>query len=111
MNVIKSGIRDINRGYRYLRKKLKGCHLIEFPNGVIGDENHKWGLYPLHFIPEYYDYGIEAIETIVAKKTDDEVDTLRNLKKNTRIFLKENMNLLFFRLSNIIEIKKTCVLG
>ena len=93
----KKWYRDINRGYRYLRKKLKGCHLIEFPNGVIGDENHKWGLYPLHFIPEYYDYGIEAIETIVGKKTDDEVDTLRNLKEKYEDILKRKYEPVIFQ--------------
>ena len=56
--------KNIDKGYRYLRKKLSGCHIIEFPDGIIADENHKWGRSSLHYVREYYDYAFEAIKQI-----------------------------------------------
>lgn len=47
-----------------LEEKLKGCHVIEFPENVIAVAGHKWGLNPLHYHHMYCEYGAEAIELI-----------------------------------------------
>lgn len=43
---------------------MRGCHVIEFPQNVVADRAHKWGLSPLHYMPLYYEYGSKAIEII-----------------------------------------------
>lgn len=47
----------IDKGYKYILKKLPNVHVIDFPITVVGNKNHKWGLEPLHYIDEYYDYA------------------------------------------------------
>lgn len=81
---------NINRGYRYLRRKLEGCHVIEFPKGVIGDEGHKWGRASLHYVPEYYNYGLEAVDIITQERLSfkEEQKKLRELKEKYEDMLK-----------------------
>ncbi len=62
--IISKNTANIQRGFNYLHKRLKGCHVIKFPNGIIADEGHKWGGNPLHYIPEYYTYGFKAVDLI-----------------------------------------------
>lgn len=55
----------INRG---IRKRIKGCHIIEMPDFVLADKKHRWGLYPLHYGEDYYKYVASCIRSIVDKK-------------------------------------------
>ena len=56
---------EIGRGEAYLKKRWKGGRFIPFLDNVIGDERHQWGLGPLHFVSEYYEYGAEAMSLIM----------------------------------------------
>ena len=58
------GNRAISRGFWLMQKRLPHAHFIPFLDNAIGDENHKWGMYPLHFVQECYEYGAEAIRIV-----------------------------------------------
>ena len=47
-----------------LEKHLAGCHIIDFPDDVLGDPNHRFGLCSMHYHPMYYEYAQEALEVI-----------------------------------------------
>lgn len=68
-------------GFECLREFLQGCHVIEMPDGMFGDSEHKWGRHPLHFTREFYDYGLSAIETILKnlprKEEENALEKLR----------------------------------
>lgn len=53
-----------NQMYEYVIQRLKGCHIINSPDNVIADVEHKWGLMHLHFHNFYYNYAIRAIKII-----------------------------------------------
>lgn len=71
-------------GYNKAKEILNGCHIIEFPDYVIGNKNHKWGISNLHYIDEYYEYAFKAISVIVNEDNDaqTELHKLKSLKKN-----------------------------
>ena len=50
--------------YDILLDKFDGCHIIEFPHYVIGDSNHKFGTFGLHYHSLYDEYGKNAIDII-----------------------------------------------
>lgn len=50
-----------------IEELFPNCHVIEFPDNVIGDASHRWGLAPLHYHKLYYEYAEKAVE-IVTKK-------------------------------------------
>lgn len=47
-------------------KCLPKATVIKFPKHVLGDETNKWGLSPLHYTKEYYNYVLKAINLIVS---------------------------------------------
>lgn len=59
-----------------LEKKFYGCHVINFPDNVIADKHHQWGLLPLHYDKLYYEYGGRAISEILNNSPEEE----RNLE-------------------------------
>ena len=73
--------RRIEKAYNYVKQKLHGCHIIEFPNGVVADEQHIWGPGVLHYVKEYYDYAYNAIKIVFSKlPLDVEKEALSSLK-------------------------------
>lgn len=74
----------MKRCFDYVKSYLHGCHIVEFPNGVIGDTNHKWGKALLHYVPEYYEYSLKAVDIITKNKGNrlDENRALEALKHN-----------------------------
>ena len=64
----------------WLIEALEDCHVIEMPTNTIGKEAHKWGPSPLHYIDEYYRYGLSAIKIILNA----------NGKKQEKFLLSEN---------------------
>lgn len=40
---------------------MKGCMHIPFPDHVYAIWNHQWGLYPLHYAREWYEYAQNAL--------------------------------------------------
>ena len=73
---------NMSRGYRFLKKRLPEAHLIEFPCYMLADVNHKWGLGALHYVPEYYDYGLKAMDCITRNcgSCEEEKEKLHELK-------------------------------
>lgn len=45
------------------------CHVIEMPEGMIADEKHHWGNYPLHYVRDYYAYAYEALQHILSTQS------------------------------------------
>lgn len=79
--------------FDYVKEYLKGCHIIEFPDNVVGDINHKWGRALLHYVQEYYDYALKAVD-IITQNTDGNVDekvALEQLKVSYEKYYKINM--------------------
>ena len=77
-------VKDINNFYRLLYsklyEKLNTNNIIELPNNAIGSEEHKLGLFGLHYVDEVYEYANTVIEEIVGGKFDQKVG--RTLKLN-----------------------------
>lgn len=98
---------NINRGYRYLRKQLAGCHVIEFPKGVFGDESHKWGRAPLHYIPEYYDYGLKAVDIITQGRLpyEEEREKLRELRERYEDLMKLKYEPIYTRTFQFLKVR------
>lgn len=72
----------INYANELAQVHLKGCHIIEFPKGVLADEQHKWGPGGLHYIKEYYDYAFQCMQIIFRKyKLEDEKKYLGEIKE------------------------------
>ena len=74
--------RRIDKAYEYVKNNLQGCHIVEFPNGILADENHIWGNSVFHYIKEYYEYAYNAIKIISNQlPIDTEIQALKDLKK------------------------------
>lgn len=71
----------------FSEKKLKGCHVLQSPDHVLGDEKNRWGLAPLHFCREYYEYADQAIQIITSGCEDEGVQLIRLKNKYSELFL------------------------
>lgn len=40
--------------YKYVEEKIKDCVVVEYKGKYYADENHKWGLMPMHYEKQYY---------------------------------------------------------
>lgn len=73
----------IARLNEYFSIRLKGCHIIEFPDYVLADQNHRFGLYELHYMDLYYEYAAACIEVIMQQLSHkEEIKKLSWLKEN-----------------------------
>ena len=61
----------LDKMYNTLQKLLPKCHIIEMPEGVYGEYFHKWGVFPLHFCSEYYDYLHICIDRICNRSLEN----------------------------------------
>ena len=52
--------------YSLFRKYLPSAYYISMPNYSYSDENHWFGLHPLHFNRNYYEYVSNCVRTIVS---------------------------------------------
>ncbi len=73
----------INYAFEYVRSRITGAHVVEFPDYVTIDHNHKWGRNLLHFVREYYDYALKAVNIIIkgaycASREKQELEALKN---------------------------------
>ncbi len=61
--------KKINAIYKECNKICKeclpGCHVICPISNVVAFENHRWGLHPLHYCDEYYDYVAKSVSAII----------------------------------------------
>ena len=86
----------LNKIYDVIRQEFAGCHVIEFPDYVLADSRHKYGLYGLHYHDLYYEYGKKAIQTICEKHPDEQM---------LLSYLRDKYSLKFRLLRNEIENK------
>jgi len=61
----------MNEKYEYIYRKFEefipNAYIINCSKNYIADENHKWGLSPMHFQKEYYEKVLEEINEIIKK--------------------------------------------
>lgn len=50
--------------YDEFRIVFPNSNMIKMPSTVVAIQPHKWGLHPLHFCPEAYDYIYECVDLI-----------------------------------------------
>lgn len=93
---------NMSRGYQFLKKRLPDAHLIEFPCYMLADANHKWGLGALHYVPEYYDYGLKAMDCITRScgSREEEEEKLHELKIECEEKTRRKYEPLFLDLAN-----------
>ena len=73
----------VEKLFKIAESRLPGCHIIDFPRNVLGDGNHQWGLYPLHYYQLYYSYGAKALKVIIQNCShEEEHKKLEKLKKS-----------------------------
>lgn len=90
--------KNVERMFDFLKNRFPKAHIIEFPKGVISDLRHKWGHGAFHYIPEYYDYGLEAMKLITGGKfhtIENEKCAMQNLKKRYENLLRKKYEPLF----------------
>lgn len=63
----------MDKMYDILRQELEGCHVIEFPDYVLADSRHRFGLCGLHYHELYYEYGKAAIQIIIENHPDEKI--------------------------------------
>ena len=68
----------LKKAYRMFEAYFPKAHIIKCPDTeVLCNQNYKWGLHPLHYVIEFYQYALNAIRVI--SFTDD--------RKNEKIML------------------------
>lgn len=72
----------IDHAFEYVRSRIKGMHVVSFPDYVTIDHDHKWGRNLLHFVKEYYDYALKAVDIIIngeynAEREKQELEALK----------------------------------
>lgn len=55
----------IKLSYDFVKKFLPNAHYVETCPILIGDINHKWGIYGLHFLKQTYEYMYECVDYII----------------------------------------------
>ncbi len=66
-------IRKVNKLLKAVNTRFyemcgKKCFRITMPDGMVADEKHRWQLYPMHYLQEYYDFAYDAMNLIVNEK-------------------------------------------
>lgn len=87
--------------YSLCMEKLKGCHIIRWPNNVLADEIHRWGIYPLHYHELYYEYAEKAL-SIITKRYDRMVE-VRELEYLRQLFSEKFKTLCEKAMSNNVR--------
>lgn len=64
----------IDIAYQYALKRLPKAHIIPFPKHMLCDVNHKWGNAKLHYIIQYYQYALAALNTITCKIYERDIE-------------------------------------
>ena len=91
----------LERLNQHCEKRLVGCHVIRSLKNALSYEKHKWGLMPLHYCSEYYEYIGKCLEAIIkygdGSMVEDVLDNLNLLYNEKFITIKmkaENKSLL-----------------
>lgn len=64
-NMPEYGNAVLKRVQKRIKKQLPNIHYIPMPDSVLASSNHHFGLHPLHFTDDYYQYAATAVEMIV----------------------------------------------
>lgn len=74
-------IRFQSECYNLICNLLPNAHKITFPEYFrIADSAHKWGKHPMHFVKEYYQYALQAVDIICQNYTrEQEANELEKL--------------------------------
>ncbi|MDE7222268.1 MAG: hypothetical protein K2O34_00630 [Acetatifactor sp.] len=74
----------VNKTNEIIESKLYNPHVIDFPDFVLSDSSHKFGLIPHHYFNDYYLYGGKALEIIMQKlPAKQEKQMLEDLKNES----------------------------
>ena len=46
------------------------CHCIHVPANIVGDDHNPWGPGDVHYVREYFDYGLECLDIITGSHRD-----------------------------------------
>ena len=68
--------------FRELKNHIPAAHIVPMPDSMFAVSHHKWGKYPLHYVPEYYDYALEAVAVItLGLPRKEELKKLEDLRQ------------------------------
>ena len=101
----------LDKIYEVLLEQLEGCHVIEFPDNVLGDSKHRFGLCGLHYHALYDEYGKTAIQIVCEKHSDEKLlltalrdkYSLKFLLLRMEIENKHRFRVLEARLDNLVN--------
>ena len=58
--------------FDFCREIMNGCKVIAMPSNNLGNEQHIWGKFPLHYHDLYYEYVGKSVELIVDAGDENE---------------------------------------
>lgn len=58
--------------YDFMEKKFTNCFVIDFCDEYYADEEHRWGLAPMHYQKEYYIKIFEELEKYISEQDENE---------------------------------------
>ncbi|MCI1930358.1 MAG: DUF6270 domain-containing protein [Clostridia bacterium] len=58
----------LNYMYDFLRENINGIKILDFCKDFYADENHKWGLAPMHYEEDYYRKMISEIIKLIQSR-------------------------------------------
>lgn len=94
----------IRFGYKIAKKLLHGCHIVEFPDYVVADENNLRGLDCMNYCRKYYDYVYKAFGMIINEnkgRLAEELKLKRLKDECSRIFSSSYEHLLSNEMINL----------
>lgn len=53
--------------YSFFKEFCPRCKVVQLPQVILGDVNHKWGTHPFHYLKSYYRYLLDNINMIINK--------------------------------------------
>ena len=56
-----------------------GCYVVRAPSVMLSDARHVWGLSPVHYLGEYYQYVYDSIHTIITCEPTRPIELLARL--------------------------------
>ena len=99
--------------YSIIKRELPYIHVIKMPDYTLSDENHWFGLHPLHFSEIYYKYVATCVNSIInLNKQYDSVMVLNSLyeeQTNNNNLIVKNLNQINDAITNYDSIKSKLV--
>lgn len=66
----------LDKLYNWFVEFCPKCIVIEIPEFALGDQKHKWGNHPFHFVDIYYEYLLKCVNAIVLEDNKKILPTL-----------------------------------